>query len=393
MTKLYKHSKEPEVYYYFNANGEKLWMFRHRYYDSSGKRREKRKSGFKTDKAAIKALMEVKALTLRGDTKKLDYEYITVGQWLDTWFEANYIKLAPTTQRTYKNAINNYLKPTIGQYKLQKLDKATYQREFINKFVGKFKPRTIRLWHNVFSVAINAAVEEEILPRNRFTRVSIPDEDNDVVKDNYLTENELNQLLDFAKQHEPITNYTALLVLAYTGMRKGELMGLQWKNIDFKYNTITIEHTRDRLGLRKPKTRNSYRTIPVDPSVMEQLKRYKTWCKQLLLKHGKKIKADSIVFIDECAEPIYSEFINYVLKLVIKASGIKEITVHGLRHTHATILLNRNANVKAIAERLGNTPDMIYRIYGHLTKDSSNALMSVFSDSLSASGVKTGVQD
>lgn len=81
------------------------------------------------------------------------------------------------------------------------------------------------------------------------------------------------------------------------------------------------------------------------------------------------------------------------MKLVIKASGIKEITVHGLRHTHATILLNRNANVKAIAERLGNTPDMIYRIYGHLTKDSSNALMSVFSDSLSASGVKTGVQD
>lgn len=64
--------------------------------------------------------------------------------------------------------------------------------------------------------------------------------------------------------------------------------------------------------------------------------------------------------------------------------------MHGLRHTHATVLLNRKANVKAIAERLGNTVDMIYTVYGHLLKDTENEVMNIFSDSLKAVGANTG---
>lgn len=393
MTKRYKHAKEPEIYYYYNSSGEKLWMFRHKYYDSSGKRREKKKSGFKTDKAAIKALMEVKALTLQGNTKQLDYDNMTVSKWLDIWYESNYIKWAPTTQEIRKNAIENRLKPMIGNYKLHKLDRATYQREFINKLVEKFKPNSIKTWHSIFRIAINAAVDEEILPRNRFIKVSIPDEE-EVINDNYLTEKELNILLDYAKEHATITNYTALLVLSYTGMRKGELMGLHWKNIDFDNNTITIEHTRDRNGTRKPKTNNSYRTILLDPFVMEQLKKYKAWCKQVQFKHGIKLKDDQLVFISEDgAIPISEVRLNKALKKITKKTGINTITIHGLRHTHATILLNRNANVKAIAERLGNSVDMINRIYGHLTKDSSAALINIFSESLNVSGAKSGANE
>lgn len=81
---------------------------------------------------------------------------------------------------------------------------------------------------------------------------------------------------------------------------------------------------------------------------MEQLKRYKIWCKEILLKHGKKIKDHSIVFISNDAEMIYHSYINDAIKRVIKKTGIKEIT-------HATILINRNENVSAIAKRLGNT--------------------------------------
>jgi len=393
MVKLYKHPKEHELYYYFNAKGEKLWMFRHKYHNPSGKRREKKKSGFKTEKAAIKALIEVKALTLRGDTKQFDYENMTVAQWLDNWYESNYIKWAPTTQAIRKNAIENRLKPMIGNYKLQKLDRATYQRVFINKLIEKFKPNSVKTWHSIFRIAINAAVEDEILPRNRFVNVSIPDEE-EIIRDNYLTEKELNILLDYAKEHESITNYSALLVLAYTGMRKGELMGLHWKNIDFDKQTITIEYTRDRNGIRKPKTNNSYRTILVDPIIIEQLKKYKVWCKQLLFKYGIKLKDNQLVFISEDgAIPISEVRLNKALKKITKKTGINTITIHGLRHTHATILLNRNTNVKAIAERLGNTVDMINRIYGHLTKDSSDALISIFSDSLKASGAKIGANE
>ena len=71
-------------------------------------------------------------------------------------------------------------------------------------------------------------------------------------------------------------------------MRKGEICGLQWRNIDFKNNIITIERTRDDIGTRTPKTKNSYRRILVDNLVIDQLKKYQVRCKQILLKHGKQ---------------------------------------------------------------------------------------------------------
>lgn len=389
MSVIWEKHKEPGLYYSINAKGKKKFQVRYKYYDSTGKRREFKRT-FESEKEALKALLEFKAQSLRGNIKQFEHDKITVAQWLDNWFESIQVKLKPTTREHYKNAIDKRLKPSIGHYKLQKLDKTTYQREFINPLAEKFKPRTIKSWHLVFAAAINAAVEEEYLTRNRFRKISIPDKEDDVVKDNFLSEHDLNLLIEHARENENITFYTALLTLAYTGMRKGELMGLHWKNIDFEKRTITVEQTRDNLGLRKPKTKNSYRTIPIDPFVAEQLKRYQSWCKQLLLRYGKKIKADSIVFISESAEPIHNVYINIRLKKIIKKTGVKEITVHGLRHTHATILLNRNMNIKAIAERLGNTPEMIYDVYGHLTKESNTALVDVFSDSLNLNGAEIG---
>ena len=102
-----KSTKEKEVFSYENAKGQKLWMYRHKYYDGlTGKRKEKKKSGFKTEKAAIKALLEVKAQTLRGETKSLDYDNLTVAQWLDIWYEMNEKKWKAGTKAQRKNIID-----------------------------------------------------------------------------------------------------------------------------------------------------------------------------------------------------------------------------------------------------------------------------------------------
>ena len=102
-------------------------MFRHKYYDGlTGKRKEKKKSGFKTEKAAIKALMEVKAQTLRGETKSIENDTLTVGEWLDIWYESNKKKWKIGTQIQREMVIRLHLKPLIGHYKLQKLDKRIY---------------------------------------------------------------------------------------------------------------------------------------------------------------------------------------------------------------------------------------------------------------------------
>ncbi|MFW7190062.1 tyrosine-type recombinase/integrase [Lysinibacillus sp. BNK-21] len=395
--KLYKSAKEPEIYHYFNANEEKLWMFRHKYYDSSGKRKEKKKSGFKTEKAALKALLEVKAQTLRGEKKYVENDQMIVGEWLDIWYDTNKGKWKKGTQVQREIIVRVHLKPLLGHYKLQKLDKQTYQRVFINVLVGKYEASTIRSWHTIFKIAINAAVEDEILTRNRFTKVTIPS----VAKKkkeaaNFLTPAELVIFLDDVKQNENITHYTFFLTIAYTGIRRGEALGLQWRNIDFQNNTITIERTRDVIGIHTPKTMNSYRTILVDEIVMKQLENYLKWCKKALLKHGRKLhedlsKDDTFVFIFEhAADPIAPTSPIYTINKVLERTNLPKTTIHGLRHTHCTILLNRGLNVKVIAERLGNTPKMIMDVYGHVLKELEAESVSLFSHALQTSGAKSG---
>ena len=387
--KLYKSKKEPEIYYYFNAKGEKLWMYRHKFYNAAGIRKEKKKSSFKTEKAALKALLEVKAATLQGETKHIEYDNLTVGQWLDDWLEMNKNKWKVTTMKQRKLAVKNHFKPLLGHYKLQKLDRITYQRVFIDILEQKFKPGTVNLFHSIFKIAINAAVEEELLIRNRFTKVVIKNE-FELTKQtyNYLTIEELNIFLHTAKKYEDITGYTFLLVAVYTGMRKGEICGLHWKNIDFKNNIITIERTRDDIGTRTPKTKNSYRRILVDDLVIDQLKKYQVWCKQILLKHGKQLDDQLFVFINTFNNLLHGAAIHKMFRDTILKAGIlnndgePKITFHGLRHTHATILLNSGQNVKAIAQRLGNTPAMIYEIYGHVMKELEEQSVEVFSRSL-----------
>ncbi|MGE7667378.1 tyrosine-type recombinase/integrase [Ureibacillus composti] len=389
VVKTYKHIKEPDIYYYFNTKNEKLWMYRHRYYDHSGKRREKRESGFKTDKEALKALLKVKAISMRGETKQFDYEKMTVGQWLDSWYKMNCNKWKESTSIQREHIIRLHLKPLLGNHKLHKLDKVMYKRDFLNVVEGKFSPATIRLWHKVFNIAINAAVEDEILPRNRFHRMPLP-KDNENMS-NYLSPEELKLFLEDIKNNDNITNYTIVLTLVFTGMRKGELMGLQWKNINFKNNTIRIERTRDDKSARSPKTKNSYRTIIVDNELMNQLETYMKWCKEVLFSWGKKMKDDAFVFILESGDPIYERLPNNILQNSFKRIKISEITVHGLRHTHATILLNEGQDVKVIAERLGNTPDMIHKVYGHITEKLEVKSVAAFSESLKSVGVKFGV--
>lgn len=394
--KTYKHPKEPDLYHYFNSKGEKLWMFRHKYYDNLGNRKEKKKSGFKTDKAALKALLEVKAQTLQGKTKQIENENITVGQWLDRWYELNRDKWKTGTRVQRELIIRLHLKPYLAHYKLQKLDRVIYQREFLKRVEGKYKASTIQLWHNVFKIAINAAVEEELLPRNRFTKITIiGEEELDLeVKENFLTPSELNTFIDDAKKHENVTIYTLFLTIAYTGIRRGESLGLQWKNIDFNNKTITIERTRDEKGVRSPKTKNSYRTILVDEILINQLETYKKLCRQHLFKNGRKLKDDTFVFINvDNGDPISNSSVLYRFNKIKSRIKYKEITIHGLRHTHATILLNERQNVKVIAERLGNTPDMIYKIYGHVLKELEQESVTLFSQSLQkANGAKSGAK-
>lgn len=259
----------------------------------------------------------------------------------------------------------------------------------------EYKPSTVALFHRLFKIAVNAAVEDEIIPRNRFNKIPIEQEEE---LDNFLTPEELNLFLDSAKHHENITNYTLILFLAYTGLRKGEALGLKWGNVDLKDKTVTVDCTRDRMGDRPPKTKNSYRTIPIDDVVMNQLSVYQKWCIETKFSYGIKLdKEKDYVFIShQGGTPVGSNTLLYTFNRIYKqlekaGNNIKRITPHGLRHTHATVLINAGIPPKTVADRLGNTPEMIYNIYSHSFKELEDQAVSAFSESLS-SGAKIGAK-
>lgn len=372
--------KEPEVFSYLNVKGEKLWGFRHRYYDALGKRREKGQQGLATEKTALRNLLEVKSDLINGHLNRIDHSNFTISQWLDIWFETYQKDWKVTSKLQRENAIKYQMKPLLGKYKLMSLDKSTYKREFIDVLLKKYEPGTVQLFHRLFKIAINAAVEDEIIVRNRFNNITIESGEK---KENFYTADELNVFLKSAKQLESVTNYTAILTLAYTGLRRGELQGLKWSDIDFTEKLLTVSRTRDRYGDRMPKTKRSYRTILIDDMLISQLESYRKWCIQKKLSMGKQHKVKDYVFIsDQGGTPIADNTLNYCFGRINKQVDLKKITPHGLRHTHATILISQRIPLQTIADRLGNTPEMILQVYGHSFKELEVASVEAFNSAL-----------
>ncbi|MFD2133296.1 tyrosine-type recombinase/integrase [Pseudogracilibacillus auburnensis] len=384
--KLHKSDIDEEIYYYFLKNGVKLFMYRHKYYDSLGRRREKKKSSFATGKAALNALLKVKAAILNGQLKHIEHSQMTVGQWFDIWYETkNRYWERATTRPKRKALIKNHIKPLLGRYKLSTLTASTYEREFINKLLDKgFEPSTMFNYHTIFKTAINAAVNEEIILRNRFTKIKI---DRDDILDNFLDPSELNLFLTRAKKYSSITSHSMILLLAYSGLRRGEALGLKWKNIDFKKNTIAVERTRDNKGERKPKTKKSIRTIDVDPIVINNLEHYKKWCIETMLRYGKHLNSDDYVFISHLSQNVNQSFLNHCFagiyqRMENEGIKLKRITPHGLRHTHATILIDELIPPTDVADRLGNSLEMIYRVYAHSIEKVNDKTVTAFSNRL-----------
>ncbi|MEC1155504.1 tyrosine-type recombinase/integrase [Cytobacillus horneckiae] len=378
--KLNKSKKDKDLYYYFNVKNEKLWCYRYRYYDALGKRKEKSKQGFKTENEAYRALLEVKTDILNGEVKRVENSNLTVSEWLDIWYETHKNDWKISTRRQRESAIRLQIKPLLGKYKLEKLEKTTYKRDFINELLKKYKPTTVHLIHRIFKIAINSAVDDEIIPRNRFNKITI---ELNRKNDNFFTALELKKFLVNCEKLLTTTNYTLILLLAHTGLRKGEALGLQWKDINFDKRTLTVERTRDHKGVRTPKTKNSYRTILIDEAFIKQLETYRTWCKQTMLSFGRHLKDDAFVFISyQKGTPISESLLEHTMNKIVQRTRCKRITPHGLRHTHATILISQRIPVKVISDRLGNTPQMILDIYGHSFKDLEEESVQAFENAL-----------
>ncbi|MGR6907007.1 tyrosine-type recombinase/integrase [Lysinibacillus sp. BSL11] len=207
---------------------------------------------------------------------------MTVSQWMDIWFEARQTDLAISTKTLNEQMIRLYIKPILGHYKISNLDYLTYKNQFIDALLKTKSVNTVKSAHGVFNNAINLAVRNEILSKNRFTSMKISKEKeikkggvNEEEQLNFLNEDDLKKLLNYLKKADDMTHTALIWTIALTGMRKGEVATLQWNDIYLQKCTINIYATRDYLGHRDAKTKNSVRIVEVDPELWKLLDSYR----------------------------------------------------------------------------------------------------------------------
>ncbi|MCP3028356.1 site-specific integrase [Halobacillus sp. A5] len=185
---------------------------------------------------------------------------------------------------------------------------------------------------------------------------------------------EIERFLHFAK-YENINYYTVFLTFIYTGLRRGELLGLKWEDIDLENELIEVKRNLiyDKEGFRfgELKNESSYRTVKIDEYVTKELRKHKKKQSEFKLLLGKEYDHNyGLVFCREDGRPIYPRTLTTIFNRLIKKSKVTKIRIHDLRHTHASLMLEAGNSLKDVQDRLGHksiktTGD----IYAHVTEN------------------------
>jgi len=196
---------------------------------------------------------------------------------------------------------------------------------------------------------------------------------------NPLNEYQVNDFLDAVKDHR---FYNLFHLAVNTGMRRSELLGLRWKDIDDCniYISQVVHHlTGGRIIVEEPKTEKSKRRIDIDPSTALELVQYRQWKESL----GVTCKGDDLVFADLDGTPFKPTTIEKTFNRTLHDLGIQGVRFHDLRHTHASLMLKQNVNPKIIQERLGHSSIMITMdVYGHIMPSMQKEAVLNFADLL-----------
>ncbi|MGB2979825.1 MAG: site-specific integrase, partial [Candidatus Zixiibacteriota bacterium] len=158
----------------------------------------------------------------------------------------------------------------------------------------------------------------------------------------------------------------------YTGVRRGELLALRWRNLDLASSKLSVVETAYRLGsgeyrIKEPKTLQSRRTVILPSSLVELFKVYRFDQELWRIQLGISLNADDFVFIRPDGSPINPNAISLAFRRIIRKTGLKDIRIHDLRHTHATLMLKAGIHPKVVSERLGHANiGITLDIYSHV---------------------------
>lgn len=235
---------------------------------------------------------------------------------------------------------------------------------------------TVRHYHRFLSSVLGVAVKWQMIPSNPCERATLPKKEKPRPK--YLDEDEAARLLSLIEQED--TQYKTMIKLfMYTGLRREELCGLEWKDIDFKNSVITVARASLYIpyeGIISDTTKNdtSMRSIKAPSAAMQMLRDYQRWQAKKRLSMGDRWTDCDRLFTKDDGTPIHPDTITRWFRSFVKEHDLPDVTIHSLRHTNATLMINSGVPLTTIAARLGHAdPTTTSKIYIHAIKSADAA--------------------
>lgn len=319
----------------------------------------------------------------------VDAKKQTVGVFLQDWLEnAQKQSLRPRSYERYEEIVRLHIMPVLGQHQLQKLSPQHVQALYAQKQEEGYSSTTVLYIHNVLHKALKSAVRWALVVRNVCDLVDPPRRED--FEGQTLTVEQSRKLLEIVRGHR----LEALFVLALaTGMRRGELMGLKWQDINFSKGELQIRRVLSRIPTKllgkgfeesEPKTQKSKRKVVIAPFALEALKQHRERQLEARAKAGDLWQDHDYVFCTSIGTHLNPDKdIRVQLKRPLQKAGLPDIRFHDLRHSTASLLFAEGVHPKIVQEILGHSNIRItLDIYSHMLPTMQDGAMGRLDDLL-----------
>lgn len=362
---------------YTTKNGETRYLFQtYLGIDPlTGKERRTTRRGFKTQKEAKQAernlLLDVEENGLPSNQSD-GFRDPTFEEIAHLWLKSYKTTVKASTFGLTENKLKQLIKDHFEGMKIKKIS-VPYCQKVVIALSEKYILYTHYL--SVIERIFKYAVLIDIVPTNPFDKVIRPKSKPVSKRDNYLSKKELNDFLELARNASLAYFWPLVHLLSYTGLREGEALALKWSDIDLENKRISIAKTVARIHgkqiIQSPKTKTSIRTVLIDNMTLSILKKWKKDQIKIYFKNGKHFEGDdNFVFTNESADWVQTQNFTRYFKRFIQDHGLKAITPHGLRHTHASLLFAAKVDPKSISDRLGHSSVKItLDLYTHIADE------------------------
>lgn len=288
-----------------------------------------------------------------------------LGDWLEEWLRGHAPHLQATTEKSYRETIENHLAPELGHVPINRLAPQAIRDYQTKKLAAGLSPTSVRYHRMLLRGALQQAVRDGLMARNPADLVKPPAKRRCEVP--ILDEEWVKLFLGEAKRSSP--NYRLYLAAITTGMREGELLGLRWQDVDLTLGVAAVQQTyyklwgnkktgrKPQMLFKQPKTAKSRRTVDLPAMLIEELRQLRSEQAKRRRLQGSGYAADlDLVFCLDDGRPLHvGNFTRRDFQKVLERAKLPRVRFHDLRHGHATLLLQQGVHPKVVQERLGHS--------------------------------------